>query len=170
MTLPALHNPLHSKTESLKGFVQDSWALICQLPSESAPRSSLDRTGKDTVRQHGARIMRVIWTLLPTLMCLKGQLSGHQQGQHRQCSLHRGGGWSALLRAGFLSLYKQLAPRAQLMVLPRVPQVCGQPPGTDGSLGSWAVYGGSPSYSESRALENMWVSLCQRPSGADISK
>ena len=112
----------------------------------------------------------VIQSLLPTLMSLKGQLSGHQQGQHRQCSLHRGGGWSALLRAGFLSLYKQLAPRAQLMVLPRVPQVCGQPPGTDGSLGSWAVYGGSPSYSESRALENMWVYLCQRPSGADISK
>ena len=135
MTLPALHNLLHSKTESLKEFVQDSWALICQLPSESAPRSSLDRTEKDTVKQHGARIMRVIWTLLPTLTHLKGQLSGHQQGQHKQCSLNCGSSWSDLLRAGFLSLYKQLAPWAQLMALPRVPQVCGQAPGTGGSLG-----------------------------------
>ena len=78
---------------------------IRELPSESAPRSSLDRTGKDAVRRNWARI----WTFLPTLMHLKGQLSGHQQGQHKQCSLHCGGSWSALLRAGFLFLYKPQA-------------------------------------------------------------
>ena len=83
-------------------------------------------------------------------MRLKGQLSGHQQGQHKQCSLHHGGGWSTLLRAGFLSLYKQLAPSAQPMPLPGG-RGLGKAPGTGGSLGPWGVYGGSPSYSESRA-------------------
>ena len=90
--------------------MQDSLALICQLPSESAPRSSLDRTWKDAVRQQWSRIMRVIWTLLPTLMHLEGKLSGHQKGQNKQCSLHHGGSWSTLLRAECLLLNKPLLP------------------------------------------------------------
>ena len=143
MTLPALHNPLHSKTESLKGFVQDSWALICQLPSESAPRSSLDRTGKDTVRQHGARIMRVIWTLLPTLMHLEGKLSGHQKGQNKQCSLHHGGSWSTLLRAEFCCLinHYSLSPAH---ITPSRTTGLWQGTGTGGPLGPWDVYCGKP--------------------------
>ena len=37
------------------------------------------------------------------------------------------------------------------MPLPGGTQACGKAPGTGGSLGPWAVYGGSSSYSESRA-------------------
>jgi len=37
MTLPTPYHSFHSKAESLKEFVQGSWALIRQLPSESAP-------------------------------------------------------------------------------------------------------------------------------------
>ena len=160
MTLPTPHHPLHSKTESLREFVPDSWALICQLPSESAPRSDLDRTGKDAVRQHQARIRRAIQTLLPTLTSLKSQLSGHQQGQHKQCSLHHGGSWSALLRAGFCLLYKPLAPQVQPTSLPVERQACGQAPGTGGSLGPWDICCGKSSYSESRALRgHVGVSL-----------
>ena len=152
MTRPAPHHPLHSKTENLREFVPDSWALICQLPSESAPRSGLDRIGKDAVRQHWARIRRAIQILHPTLTSLKGQLSGHQQGQHKQCSLHHGSSWSALLRAGFCLLYTPLAPQVQPTSLPVEPQACGQVPSTCDSLGPWDVYCGRPFYSESRAL------------------
>ena len=153
MTLPAPCHPLpHSKTESPREFVQDSWALICHLPSESVPRISLDRTGKDAVRRQWARIRRAIWIPFPTLSRLEGQLSGHQQGQHKQCSLHHGGSWSALLRAGFCLLYTPLAPQAQPTCLPVGPQACGQAPGTCGSLSPWNVYCGRPSYSKTRAL------------------
>ena len=132
--------------------MQDSWALIKQLPSESDPRSSSDRTGEDAVKRHRARIRRAPRSLLPTLTCLEDQLSGHHQGQHKQCSLHHGGSWSALLRAGFCLLYTPLAPQIQPTSLPVEPQACGQVPGTCDSLGPWDVYCGRPSYSESRTL------------------
>ena len=148
MTLPTPHHSFHSKAESLREFAQDSWALIRQLPSESAPRSGVDRTGKDAVRRQWARIRRAIWIPFPTLSRLEGQLSGHQQGQHKQCSLHHGGSWSALLRAGFCLLYTPLAPQAQPTSLPGKLQA----PGTGGSHGPWGVYCGRPSYSETRAL------------------
>ena len=128
MLSPAPHHPLHSKTDRLKEFLQGSWALMCQLPSESVPSSGLDRTVEDAVRWQRARIRRVIWNLLPTVSRLEGQLSGHQQGQHQQCSLHHGGSWSPLLRAGFLRHYKPLAPQAQPTSLPGGPRACGQEP------------------------------------------
>ena len=107
MTL--LHTIPSTKNESLRQSMQDSWALIKQLPSESDPRSSSDRTGEDAVRRHGARIRRAPRSLLPTLTRLEDQLSGHHQGQHKQCSLHYGSSWSALLRARFCLFYKPLA-------------------------------------------------------------
>ena len=94
------------------------------------------------MRWQRARIRRVIWNLLPTVSRLEGQLSGHQQGQHKQCSLHHGGGWSALLRTGYLLFYTPLAPQAQPTSLPGGPQACGQAPGTGGSLGPRGVYSG----------------------------
>ena len=140
MTL--LHTIPSTKNESLRQSMQDSWALIKQLPSESDPRSSSDRTGEDAVRRHGARIRRAPRSLLPTLTRLEDQLSGHHQGQHKQCSLHHGGGWCALLRTGYLLLYTPLAPQAQPTSLPGGPQACGQAPGTGGSLGPRGVYSG----------------------------
>ena len=162
MTFPAPHHPLHSKTSCLRKFVQDSWTLISHLPSESAPWSGLDRTGKDAVRWQRARIRRAIQTLLPTLMHLEGQLSGHQQGQHKQCSLHCGGSWSALFRAGFRLLYTPLAPQAQPTSLPVGPQVCGQAPGTGAPLALGVFTVEDHPVLRAELLEDMWGYLCQR--------
>ena len=141
-------------------FVQDSWALICQLLSESSPRSSLDRTWKDAVRRQWARITRIIWTLLPTLTHLEGKLSGHQKGQHKQCSLHCGGSWSAPLMAGFLLLNKPLLPEPS----PHPSQENHRPVARHlaqmASLGLGMFTVGSLSYSDNRAPgEHVVVSL-----------
>ena len=105
------------------------------------------------MRQHGARIRRANWTLLPTLMQIEGELSSYHQGQHKQCSLHGGSRLSALLRAAFLLLHKPLAPWPQPISPPRSSTGLSVAMHlTQVVLSALCVFTmGSPSYSESRA-------------------